>query len=182
MKNRKFSIALAASVAGASLMLAGTAKAQTPKMPGRSVISEDGATRPTTAIKVNRSPAHLAPAPSKYPRYQLIDLGTLGGPGSFYPFAARNINQHQLIGISETAVPDPNCFLDCYIFHAILRRADGSIVELPFPNGIDPASNYSLPGDLTSNGLIAGFITTGEMDPLTDFPQLRGVVWGANGT
>ena len=47
----------------------------------------------------------------KYPRYVLIDLGTLGGPNSGQVFPARSLNNRgQLIALSATAVPDPECF------------------------------------------------------------------------
>ncbi|MDE2345659.1 MAG: hypothetical protein KGL13_04245, partial [Gammaproteobacteria bacterium] len=136
-----------------------------------------------------QSPHHIAATPpsgatsSGYPRYRLIDLGTLGGPNSNTIYPARGLNNRGLlIASAETAVPDPNCYLDCYYSHAIQRAANGGIVELPFPSGIDPSGNYSLAGDLTANGYLGGFITNGEMDPLTDFPQLRPVVWGLGDT
>ena len=47
----------------------------------------------------------------KYPRYVLIDLGTLGVPNSGQVFPARSLNNRgQLIALSATAVPDPECF------------------------------------------------------------------------
>jgi len=120
---------------------------------------------------------------SGYRQYQLIDLGTLGGPESSNVFPARNINNRgQMIAFANTSVPDPSCFgQSCYIQHAILRTRSGNIIELPFPDGIDPTNNNSLAGDLTPNGLMGGFVTNGLIDPLTDFPQLRPVVWQQNG-
>ena len=47
----------------------------------------------------------------KYPSYMLVDLGTLGGPNSGQVFPARSLNNRgQLIALSATAVPDPECF------------------------------------------------------------------------
>src|SRR2546429_706850 len=65
----------------------------------------------------------------KYPRYVLIDLGTLGGPNSGQVFPARSLNNRgQLIALSATAVPDPECLQeDCHVTHAILQQADGHI-------------------------------------------------------
>ena len=155
---------------------------------GRAGRTEDGARpRPPAIVNTLRSRPQVAAAPaavlSGYPRYQLIDLGTLGGPESNTIYPARGINNRsQVIVSSETAVQDLNCYLDCYFSHAVLRQKNGTLEELPFPNGIDPSGNYSLAGDLTANGLLGGFVTNGEMDPLTDFPQLRPVVWGVYGT
>jgi len=129
-------------------------------------------------------PVAPAPAHAGYPQYQLIDLGTLGGPGSSTVFPARALNERgQMIAFANTNVPDPTCLgQNCYIQHGILRRPDGNIVDLPFPAGIDPTNNNSLAGDLTPNGLMAGLVSNGQIDPLTDFPETRAVIWGRNGT
>lgn len=117
-----------------------------------------------------------------YPSYRLIDLGTLGGPTSLNVFPARNINNRgQVIAFADTDVADPNCYLGCYYSHAILQQRNGNVIELPFPSGIDPTNNTSLAGDLTPNGRMGGFVTNGLIDPMTDFPQLRPVVWEQNG-
>jgi probable HAF family extracellular repeat protein len=128
--------------------------------------------------------SHPAPiaAPSGYPHYQLIDLGTLGGPASSTVFPARALNNRgQMIAFAETGIVDPNCYLDCYFMHGFLRQKDGNIIDLPFPAGIDPLTNASLVGDMTANGLLSGFVTNGLIDPLTDFPQTRPVIWDRNG-
>ena len=123
-----------------------------------------------------------ASVPPGYPRYRLIDLGTLGGPESNTIFPGRTLNNRgTILANSQTAVPDPNCSLDCYWDHALVRSATGQIIELPFPAGIDPAINTSFAGDITANGQLGGFVTNGLMDPLTGFPQLRPVVWAYGG-
>ena len=125
-----------------------------------------------------------APIPG-YPRYKLIVLGTLGGPGSGNIWLAHNINNRgQMIFLAETDVPDPNCslqLLDCWVAHTILRQKNGNITVLPFPDAIDPTHNFNVANDLTQNGLLGGFATNGLLDPLTDFPQVRPVIWDRNG-
>jgi probable HAF family extracellular repeat protein len=86
-----------------------------------------------------------------------------------------------MIASSLTADLDPNCYFDCYDQHAILRQPNGNIVELPIPAGFYSPAILSLSGDLTANGLIAGFATNGLLDPSTDFPETRAVIWDRNG-
>jgi len=128
------------------------------------------------------SPTPAQPLPSGYPTYQLIDLGTLGGPTSGTVFPARALNNRgDMIALAETAVSDPNCYFDCYFMHGFLRKKNGNIIDLPFPEGIDPVTNVSLVGDMTPNGLLSGFVTNGLLDPLTGFPQARAVIWDRDG-
>lgn len=190
-QHKLWMIPVAAGMAAAMLFLSATLQARDLKRPGHRTTFEEGTMRrPAAAGDVHRS-IHAAAAlgaaatptvqagASGYPRYKLIDLGTLGGPESNTIYPARGINNRsQVIVSSETAVQDLNCYLDCYFSHAVLRQKNGTLEELPFPSGIDPSGNYSLAGDLTANGLLGGFVTNGQMDPLTDFPQLRPVVWG----
>jgi probable HAF family extracellular repeat protein len=87
-----------------------------------------------------------------------------------------------MIALASTNVPDPICFgQDCYVTHGILRQANGHVIDLPFPNGMDPANNNSLISDITRNGLLSGFVFNGAIDPLTDFPETRAVIWGRDG-
>jgi probable HAF family extracellular repeat protein len=112
----------------------------------------------------------------------MIDLGTLGGPASSTVFPARALNNRgDMIAFAETAIVDPNCYLDCYFQHGFLRQRNGNIVDLPFPSGIDATMNASLVGDITANGLLSGFVTNGLIDPLTDFVETRAVIWDPNG-
>src|SRR5262249_44838083 len=120
MKNMIFHTTLTAAAAGMALLLGGAAQAQPPKNLSRmSGASTDGALRPTNHPHEAGSPAPLAPAPADYPRYQLVDLGTLGGPESGVIAAARTMNRWQVIANADTGVPDPTCSLSCYVDHAI---------------------------------------------------------------
>jgi probable HAF family extracellular repeat protein len=140
-------------------------------------LSRDASTRSAPRVAVNP-----ATVPAGYPRYRLIDLGTLGGPESVTVFPGRTLNNRgAIIAQADTAVSDPNCVLSCYFDHALLRRPNGQLVEMPFPAGIDPTVNTSFPGDIAANGQAGGFVTNGLIDPLTGFPQFRPVVWGAFG-
>lgn len=144
--------------------------------------AKEGVARPHNAVTHPRSAPIPAAVPAGYPRYRLIDLGTLGGPESNTMFPGRTLNNRgTVIANAQTAVPDPNCYLDCYWDHAVLRRPNGQLVELPFPAGIDPTVNASIAGDISANGQMGGLVTNGLLDPLTGVPQARPVIWGAHG-
>jgi probable HAF family extracellular repeat protein len=144
--------------------------------------TQEGIARPHHAATHPRAASMPAAVPPGYPRYRLIDLGTLGGPESNTMFPGRTLNNRgAVIANAQTAATDPNCYLDCYWDHAVLRRPNHQIIELPFPAGVDPSVNTSVATDIAANGQMGGFATNGLMDPLTDFPQLRPVVWGAYG-
>jgi probable HAF family extracellular repeat protein len=182
MKNRSLCTILAAAASmGGLLLISDAAQPQTPLRFGRSAMSEGGHVGLTYRTP-KANPASPQRAPSGYSHYRLVDFGTMGGPESGLIFPAHNINNRGLvIGISETGVPDPNCYLDCYVEHAFIGLGTGRVIELPFPPGIDPVGNTSLAGDMTASGVLGGFVMNGLIDPLTDFPQLRPVVWRSNG-
>ena len=111
------------------------------------------------------------------PRYKLIDLGTFGGPNSYFANPlSRVINPGgTAAGTADTTISDPfypHCFSDCFVTHAFQRRK-GAITELE-----------SLPGALSSlslwindSGTIVGVSEKGTLDPLTGFPNTDSVLW-----
>src|SRR6516162_3212338 len=68
-------------------------------------------------------------------RFKLIDLGTFGGPASYFPngFDGFLNNRGTATGWADTSTPDPNpgfCSnLDCFVSHAF-RWHDGVRTEL----------------------------------------------------
>ena len=114
---------------------------------------------------------------AKHHHYRLIDTGTLGGPTSSTGFEQeRDINNTGVpIALADTSLPDPyapNCFLDCFLAHAVEWR-DGVLTDL----GALPAVNDSGPNWISDNGLISGLSENGTIDPLTGFPEVRAVLW-----
>jgi probable HAF family extracellular repeat protein len=118
-------------------------------------------------------------------QYQLVDIGTLGGPNSYLPggFFEGNATQSlsaagTFVGEADTAIPDPYdvCFnFDCMVGHAVQWRG-GSLIDLGTLPGTGDLS--STPTWVSSNGLIAGISENGEIDPmLPGFPELRAVLW-----
>ena len=71
--------------------------------------------------------------------------------------------------------PYPFAFADEFIWHGILSNANGVVRDL----GALPSIN-SLPVWISNNGFIVGMSENGLLDPLTDFPQLRPVLWDSD--
>jgi len=124
--------------------------------------------------------------PGMHHHFQLIDLGTLGGPNSYLPasffegIATQSLSRAgTFAGQADTAIPDPyapNCFNpDCFVSHAFQWRA-GALTDLgtlPGPGDLSSTASW-----VSTNGLIAGFSQNGEIDPLLPgFPELRAVLW-----
>jgi len=146
--------------------------------------STSGEPRMRVAGKAKRLPSEKVlarreqPAVASYPRYRLIDLGTLGGSNSGVWGASTQLNNRgEVIAQLGTPFPDPydpNCLnIDCFVWHGVVRKINGVVKDL----GALPGVNSSAPVWITDNGLIAGLSENGLIDPLTDFPQVRAVLW-----
>ena len=119
-----------------------------------------------------------------HPQYQLVDLGTLGGPNSYLPGGFFGLATQSLsaagtfAGEADTAIPDPYdvCFNDdCMVGHALQRRG-GTLTDLGTLPGMGDLS--SAPTWISTNGLITGLSENGEIDPLVPgFPELHAVLW-----
>jgi probable HAF family extracellular repeat protein len=115
----------------------------------------------------------------KHPRYKLIDLGTLGGPASYFSNGLDGIlnNRGTAIGWANTSAHDPLdpfCFTPtCSLTHAFEVR-DGVLNDLgSLPTGSDSQAIWT-----SGNGLIAGVADNGEIDPsFPGFTEIRGVLW-----
>jgi probable HAF family extracellular repeat protein len=122
------------------------------------------------------SVAQAALQSQDHPRYRLVDLGTFGGPASYFPNGMDGIlnNQGIAVGWSNTTVPDPLCNVpNCIATHAFRVRNGGEVMDL----GVLPGGAVSQANWVSGNGLIAGFSQSGQMDPLVGFPENRGVLW-----
>ncbi|MGA7928081.1 MAG: hypothetical protein WCA20_19085 [Candidatus Sulfotelmatobacter sp.] len=117
--------------------------------------------------------------------YQLVDVGTLGGPQSYIadsgiPGGKFVNNSGIFTDFADTTMPDlfqSFCFnADCFVSPA-LRWRNGS----PTPLGALVQGVSSAPTWISENGLIAGFSQNGELDPLNGFPELRAVLWESGG-
>lgn len=182
MKTPRFQISIVMAAAiGTLLLIFSTAQAGPPNKLARFRYSERDATSLTSG-RLERGKANNAArsvsVPETYPRYRLIDLGTLGGPNSGVWGASVQLNNRgEVIAQLGTPFPDPydpNCLnFDCFVWHGVVREINGAIADL----GALPGVNSSAPIWITETGLIAGVSENGLIDPLTDFPQLRAVLW-----
>ena len=119
----------------------------------------------------------VAVAGPDYPHYRLIDLGTFGGPtgGGFGPSSTQLNNRGDVIAQLSTTIPDPYCLSNenCLVYRGALRETNGVVTDL---GGLS-AEHGSAPVWITESGLIAGISENGLVDPLTQFPQFRAVLW-----
>lgn len=139
---------------------------------------------------------HAATTPHHH--YRVIDIGTFGGPQSyfndlnltdaflfntvFYGFAEVLNGNGTLVGFADTPTPDPFaanpvfCYvLDCFITHAYAWR-NGTKTDLgTLPGGASSAAFW-----INSQGWITGNSQIGETDPvIPGLPELRAVIWKA---
>lgn len=115
----------------------------------------------------------------QHTRYRFIDLGTLGGPTSYFSNGNDGIlnNQGTAAGWADTSAADPYapfCFNpDCFVSHA-LQSQDGVVTDL----GVLPGGASSNAAWITANGLIVGTSQNGQIDPLfSGFPEMHAVIW-----
>ena len=122
----------------------------------------------------------------KHHHYQVIDMGTFGGPNSSinYPFRTGTLNSHSMtVGWSatSTATSSTSSFLICggldalvpYITHTFEWK-DGVVSDLGSLGGPDYCSE---PFWINDRGEIVGASENGQIDPLLGVNQARAVLW-----
>lgn len=121
---------------------------------------------------------------ARHPHFRLIDLGTFGGPNSFFPGpepVARVLNNQGLAsGFADTSAPDPyypSCFnYDCYVGHAF-KWENEALIDI----GVLPGGVSSDAGATSANGSLADESQNGLIDPMTGLPEVRAVIWTQDG-
>jgi hypothetical protein len=111
--------------------------------------------------------------------YQLIDLGTFGGPNSYFPGSLESVNPSGVVtGVADTSVLDPDFaiqhpyFSDPYIERSYVWSG-GHRTALPALGG---GSNTG-PQWINASASIVGAAENGQIDPLTGIKELRAVLW-----
>jgi len=131
---------------------------------------------------------------NQHHHYQLIDMGTFGGPESYFPetipfvSAKGDLNSRGLaVGGSDTPTPTTatSNFLVCGGLSGVLPFVDhaftwqnGVVTDLGTLPG---AGNCSGASGINANGEIVGNSENGEIDPLTGANQSRAVRWKDGG-
>ena len=109
-------------------------------------------------------------------RYRLVDIGTFGGPDSYFIFGVGVNGRGQAAGAAATPTPDPFnpicIFPDCFVGHTF-QWQDGVATDL----GALPGTNNSGVGGMNSRGTVVGVSENGLVDPVINFPDLEPVVW-----
>jgi len=120
--------------------------------------------------------------PHQYHHYQLIDVGTFGGPNSTYlqgfPVGRMLNNSGTAVGSADTPTPDPYCAwfnFDCYVGPGF-KWHDGVANELGALSGFN-GLNSATGLWVSDSGLTVGVSENG-IDPLTGGPAVDAVLWG----
>jgi probable HAF family extracellular repeat protein len=116
---------------------------------------------------------------AQHHHYKLIDMGTFGGPASYFSNGFDGIlnNRGTAAGWADTSTPDPYppfCFNpDCFESHTF-QSQNGVVTDL----GVLPGGASSTASWITANGLIVGTSQNGQIDPLfSGFPEGHAVIW-----
>jgi len=156
-----------------------------------------------TLIMLLAIPARLAAQHKEghhnHHRYRLVDLGTFGGPTSWYctitqpspdgtgPCPVQN-QRGAVVGGADTTLPNPNennqspfvmpttGYADPYIQHAFQWKG-GRLQDLGTLSGGYNSDAFAL----STNGLVAGLSENGDFDPLTGWPEVHAAMWENNG-
>jgi uncharacterized membrane protein len=122
---------------------------------------------------------------AKHHQYDLVDIGTLGGPNFWFNFSGypnRLLgNSGTVTGGVDTSIVDPLCFNnpDCFTEHAF-KWQEGAMSDLgALPGG--SGNNDSQAFWMNQRGQTVGVSTNGAVDPLVNYPFYRAVLWSDQG-
>jgi probable HAF family extracellular repeat protein len=110
------------------------------------------------------------------PQFVAIDIGTLGGPNTYFNTPGNTVTDNgTVLSSSDTLTPDPaTCFGGPLTQNGYEWR-NGVTTELaPLPRGAN-----TLPFSLSPSGITAGMSDNCQLDPLTGFPEVRAAIWQA---
>jgi probable HAF family extracellular repeat protein len=123
----------------------------------------------------------VASSAQEHHHYKLVDIGTLGGPNSFFSGPGfpilNNRTTFAIIANTSTPNPNPGCFIalnppDCFVEQAAVWH-NGTFIDL----GVLPGGANSQTTSISASGLIAGFSENGLIDPLTGQQEIVAVLF-----
>jgi len=124
----------------------------------------------------------VSSARSSVLRYKLIDIGTFGGPASYFTDPGIGgvskvlNNQGMLAGKANTTTPDPYCGLpNCFDAH-VFRWDRGVLSDL----GTLPGGTNSDIGGINARGWVVGGSEIADIDPFTNTPAFHATLWKGN--
>jgi probable HAF family extracellular repeat protein len=129
------------------------------------------------AVSLLANPVRLRAQVPSHHHYFAIDLGTLGGPNSSgcVPGCRLLNNQRAAVFHADTSTPDPfpsYPLVDGYEPLGVYWQ-NGQFTTLnSSPSGYD-----AFPGWVSDTGLVSGYAENGQVDPTTNFPEVRAVLW-----
>jgi probable HAF family extracellular repeat protein len=119
--------------------------------------------------------------PQQYHHYQLVDIGTLGGPSSSNAWSGFNNKTMNstgaVLGEANTSyTADLYCLY--YLWACFMADAfewhNGVLTDL---TGLPGNVNGTYGASINSRGWVTGLSGNGAIDPLTGYPQMHAVVW-----
>jgi len=119
--------------------------------------------------------------PTKHHQYNLVDIGTFGGPNVIFNFSSPTDHllgsNGMVTGGADTTTVDPYCFdnPDCFVEHAF-KWEEGVLTDLGTLGG-----NNSQGFWINDKGQIAGLAQNGMIDPLLGIQLVHAVLWSEEG-
>lgn len=131
------------------------------------------------AVLTTPAPSSAQEHKAKRPHYIVKDVGTFGGPNSFFfsaPVMESVNNRGTVAGGADTGLVDPyppSFFSpDGHIMHAF-KWKDGILTDLgTLPGGYSSTAYW-----VNERGLIMGASQNGLIDPITGVPEAIAVLW-----
>ena len=104
----------------------------------------------------------------KHHHYQLIDMGTFGGPNSFVNGSPPPMINNNGVVAGEADTSTPCAYLGGLVSPAF-KWEKGELINM----GLLPGGCFSLPNAINSKGMMVGAGDIGVIDPQTGLPEIR---------